>query len=168
VPAEKKLPPKARAFLAAYRESGSITKAAEAAKISRRLHYYWSKDSPQAPQYLAAFERAETEAGDIFEDEAKRRGVEGVLEPVFYKGKPCGAIRRHSDFLLAMILRRFKPEYREKQPVDGSSTVPPLIIDVRAEPDQPDAPADSGVCESETVSGSGGGQEVREDVSGDR
>ena len=161
MPSEKRIPPKARAFLAAYRESGSITKAAEAAKISRRLHYYWSKESPL---YKEAFLEAEIETGDIYEDEAKRRGVEGTLEPVFYKGKPCGAIRRHSDFLLAMILRRFKPEYREKRPDDGTDTVPPLIIDVQ--PDQPDPPANPGVPEPEAVPGAGGGPAIREDVPG--
>ena len=161
---EKRIPPKARAFLAAYRESGSITKAAEAAKISRRLHYYWY----ESPLYKAAFDKAEIETGDIYEDEAKRRGVEGTLEPVFYKGKPCGAIRRHSDFLLAMILRRFKPEYRDKRPDDGSANVPPLIYDVRQdpEPDQPDAPATPGVPEPEAFPGSGGGAPIREDLRG--
>ena len=152
-------PAKARAFLAAYRISGSITRAAKAANISKRLHYYWLG---HFDKYQKAFERAVVEAGDIYEDEAKRRAVVGVLEPVFYQGRRCGAIRRHSDFLLAMILRRFKPEYREKQPVDSNNTVPPLIINIQS--DQSDEAAGPGLPQPEALPGAGGGEEIREDI----
>jgi hypothetical protein len=162
VPSDK-LPAKARAFLSAYRETASVTEAVKAAKISRRLHYYWLDTSPA---YLQAFQRARTETGDVFEDEATRRAVVGTLEPVFYQGRPCGAIRRYSDFLLALRLRALKPEYREKRPDDGNSTAPPLIINVISEPGELDAAAKPGLPVPEAPPGPGGGAPVREDLPG--
>src|SRR5579862_8502519 len=98
---------KARAFLAAYRQTGNITKAAAAAKIDRTLHYRWLK---KLAGYEKEFEEAEQELGDVLEAEAIRRANEGTLKPVFYQGSPCGAIREYSDTLMLALLRRFKPK----------------------------------------------------------
>jgi hypothetical protein len=42
---------------------------------------------------------------DNLEEEAVRRGRDGVPEPVFYKGVECGEIQRYSDTLLLAILK---------------------------------------------------------------
>jgi hypothetical protein len=109
---------KQRAFLAAFCVSANFSKAADAAKIKRGSHYRWLRDDPN---YAALFEAAKVEAGQTLEDEAIRRAHEGVLEPVFYKGKPAGVIRVYSDSLLQTLLKGFLPEkYRERGSLEVS------------------------------------------------
>lgn len=98
---------KAKAFLAAYRLTASITHAAAAAKIDRALHYRWLK---QSESYAADFKAAYAEATDVLVDEATRRANEGVLEPVFFQGAPCGAVRRYDSHLMHVLLRARNPE----------------------------------------------------------
>ena len=103
---------KKKAFLAAYTATASVTKAADAAKIHRRLHYKWLEADSD---YVAAFQKAQSEAAQLLEDEAVRRAHEGVVEPIFYKGRPTGATRVYSDPLLMFLLRGLRPEtYRER------------------------------------------------------
>ena len=107
----------ARAFLAAYRQTASITKAAAAAKVDRGMHYRWLASSES---YKKAFENAQLEAAELLEDEAVRRATEGTLEPVFYQGIKCGAVRRYSDGLMQFLLRGFKPrKYRARAEISG-------------------------------------------------
>lgn len=112
----------ARAFLAAYRQTASITKAAAAAKIDRGMHYRWFASSLP---YRQAFERASDEAAQVLEDEAVRRATEGTLEPVFYQGIKCGAVRRYSDGLMQFLLRGFRPlKYSNKSEITGAGGGP--------------------------------------------
>jgi hypothetical protein len=58
------------------------------------------------------------------EDEALRRAVEGVEEPVYQGGKQVGVIRKYSDALLMFLLKAARPEkYRENYSIrhDGQS-----------------------------------------------
>lgn len=127
-----------RAFLAAYAKVGNITKAAEAAGITRKCHSLWSdKNRAGAAKYLAEFEEARAEAIDHLEAEARRRAVEGVNEPVIYKGELMGiwlnsagervaegapgasfvplTVKKHSDVLLIFLLKAADPEkYRDR------------------------------------------------------
>jgi hypothetical protein len=134
--------PKKHAFLAAFRLTASVTKAAAAVRMERQLHYRWLRDDPAYP---AEFEAAQEEAAQTLEDEAIRRAHEGVDEPVTYKGnftyppkrdengevvmkegfvmwddtKPPLAIRKYSDKLLIELLRRFRPQkYRTNASVE--------------------------------------------------
>lgn len=117
-PAKKRGVSKTGAFLAAFRATASVTKAAAAAKIERCLHYRWLKEDRQ---YAAEFERAKDEAAQTLEDEAVRRAVEGTQRPVFYRGKACGVIREYSDTLLQFLLKGFRPEkYRERATIEHS------------------------------------------------
>ena len=47
---------------------------------------------------------------DLIEEEARRRAVDGVLEPVYYKGEEIGEIRKYSDHLLLALLKGYKPK----------------------------------------------------------
>lgn len=111
---------KARAFLAAYRQTASITKAAAAAKIDRTIHYRWLADA----NYKKAFEAAAEQAAQVLEDEAVRRATEGILEPVFYQGVKCGAVRRFSDGLLQFLLRGFRPGKYSRTELTGAGGGP--------------------------------------------
>jgi hypothetical protein len=106
---------KQRAFIEAFRLTASVTLAAKASKIRRQRHYSWLEEDPH---YSALFNRARLEAGEALQDEAVRRAHEGVLEPVYYKGKPCGVHRVYSDGLLMFLLRGLRPDvYRERSNV---------------------------------------------------
>ena len=104
--------PKKRAFISAYAECGTITRAAEIANIERCTHYAWMKDDPD---YVKACEAAYEQAGERLEEEARRRAVDGVEKPVFYQGKKCGVVNEYSDTLLIFLLKGAKPEkYKER------------------------------------------------------
>ena len=111
--------PKQRAFLAAFRETGNVRVACEVAKVGRSSHYRWLE---MHPAYREAFDLAKECAGDMLEDEAFRRAVEGVEEPVgWYKGQAGGMVRKYSDVLLIFLLKSLRPEkYRERVEMRGT------------------------------------------------
>lgn len=116
----------ARAFLKAYAQTANITKAAEAAKIDRALHYRWLDKSEK---YRAAFLEAERQAGDYLESVAVERATEGVLEPVFYQGRAVSAVRRYSDGVMMTLLRGFKPKrFSQKTEISGPDGGPIEIV----------------------------------------
>jgi hypothetical protein len=113
--------PGKKTFLAAFAHCGRIRRAAQAAQVSWRLHYYWLEDDPD---YAAAFEAAKKMAGDFLEDEAIRRAMEGWEKPVYYKGEHVDNERVYSDLLLIVMLKAAKPEkYRENVKVEAELTV---------------------------------------------
>ena len=110
--------PYKRAFLAAFRETGNVCLACQAAGVGRSSHYRWLE---QDPEYREAFDQAKEDATDVLEAEAHRRAVEGVEEPVGWdKGVAGGTVRRYSDVLLMFLLKGLRPErYRERVDVRG-------------------------------------------------
>lgn len=131
-------------FLAAYRATCSITKAAEAAGIERGMHYRWLESDPE---YKAEFEKLKEEAFGVLMDECVRRAVEGVKKPLVYQGqftyasynKKTGkgigeplCVREYSDSNLQFLMRGMKPEmFRERfehtgkdgGPIEGAVTI---------------------------------------------
>lgn len=105
--------PKKRAFLAAYAKCGTIRKSAKIAKIDRTTHYAWMNDDLQ---YAHEFEEAKEDFIETLEEEADRRGSEGVEEIVFNKeGEQVGVKVKYSDTLLIFRLKALRPEvYRER------------------------------------------------------
>jgi len=146
--------PKKGAFLAAYIRTASVTRAARAAKVERRIHYTWLEEDPE---YVKAFSAAKVEAAQLLEDEAIRRAHEGVDEPLTYKGqftyktrpkkdrngnpikidgkqvleeygRPL-AVTKYSDALLMFLLKGFLPgKYRDNASVEvsgpGGASIP--------------------------------------------
>ena len=103
---------KKREFLASYSETGNVTQSAEQVGIDRSTHYVWMKADPEYP---ALFELATEMAGDKLEQEARRRAVHGVSEPVFYQGQVCGTVQKYSDTLLIVLLKGAKGEkYKDR------------------------------------------------------
>jgi hypothetical protein len=108
----KTLQHKKKAFLAAFAETGNITAASKLSGISRQAHYDWMNDDLDYP---ALFKVADQQAAENLESEARRRAVQGVNKPVFYKGEECGAVREYSDTLLIFLLKGAMPDkYSEK------------------------------------------------------
>jgi hypothetical protein len=117
---DKTLQQKKKSFLAAFAEVGNITRAAEIAGIARSNHYDWLKDDPDYPDL---FKQADQQACDRLEQEARRRAVHGVDEPVFYKGDECGVVRKYSDTLLIFLLKGAMPEkYKDRVESDSRNT----------------------------------------------
>lgn len=122
---------KQRAFLAAYARLGTISYAAQAARINRRAHYDWLAADTA---YGAAFEEAKDEAADRMEKEAIRRAVTGTRKPVYQGGKEVGAIQTYSDLLLMFLLKGARPaKFRERfehSGPDGAPLSPTLAHEV--------------------------------------
>ena len=90
----------------------------------------WSEDRV----FQSALTRARTMAADVFEQEAFRRGVEGVEEPGGgYMGQPGWIVRKYSDILLIFTLKGLLPErYRERVDLRASLQ----HIDLKQLPDE--------------------------------
>ena len=105
-------------FLKALADTGSVSAAVAVAGTSRSRVYELRKADPA---FAADWDEAEEIAADRLEDEARRRAVEGVPEPLVSAGKIVRdddghpiAIRRYSDALLLALLRSHRPPRREK------------------------------------------------------
>lgn len=103
-------------FLNYYIQTGTIAAAAKKAHISRQTHYDWLRNDKKG-FYKRAFEQAEKMAGDLLEEEAWRRAVDGDLQVIYYKGEKIGEKRVKSDSLLSLLLKGKKPQYRENTEV---------------------------------------------------
>lgn len=116
-----KTPKKHEVFLAILAESGNVTAAAKKAKLSRTQLYNKRNNDPAFAEAWAA---AESLGVSALEDEARRRGYDGWLEPVWHKGKRCGTVRKFSDTLLIVLLKAHMPgKYREKLALEHSGGI---------------------------------------------
>jgi hypothetical protein len=100
------------AFLEAFEKVATIVGAANVAGVERRTHYRWMTSDPV---YAQRFARAEEAATQRLEQEARRRAMVGVEEPIYYRGKVCGSVKKYSDVLLIFLLKARRPSvYRER------------------------------------------------------
>lgn len=84
-------------FIATLAKTGQVTLSAKAAKIDRVTAYAWRKKNEE---FALAWNRALDLAGDMLEDEAVNRAMNG------------------SDGLLTLLLKAHKPErFRERSEV---------------------------------------------------
>lgn len=113
-------------FLKALRETRSASAAAERAGISRSKAYDHRQNDPDFAQAWADVDALIT---DDLEREAVRRAIDGVDEPVFYKGDQVGTVRRYSDSLLQFLLRgRRREVYGERTEITGAGGGPVAIL----------------------------------------
>lgn len=102
----KKSPRKITAFLDALADGLSVREAANCAGVPKRTAYRW-RDEDQ--EFKAAWKEAYQQGADALFVEARRRAVEGVSEPVFYKGEEVGAVQKYSDTLLMFLMKSRDP-----------------------------------------------------------
>jgi redox-regulated HSP33 family molecular chaperone len=103
---------KRRVFLGVLAQTGRVSEAARACGFTdtSTLQKFRRNDE----DFAEAWDHALEAAAHVLEEEAIRRATEGVLEPVFYKGKVTGYKTNYSDTLMMFILRGLKPSvYRE-------------------------------------------------------
>jgi len=70
---------------------------------------------------------------EALEDEAIRRGKDGIEEPVFYQGEVCGHVRKFSDVLLMFALKANRPEkFRDNASFNltGSLTLEGMVKEI--------------------------------------
>src|SRR5262245_58419046 len=103
---QKRKPEAQKRFLEAYAKCGNVTEAAGKVGISRERHYDWLQD----PEYEARFADAYGQACEQVDREIRRRGVVGILKPVWYKGEKVGSIREYSDTLLIFLAKGMMPD----------------------------------------------------------
>jgi hypothetical protein len=105
-------------FLRVLADTGNVTAAVAAAGTSRTRVYELRKTDTA---FAAAWDEAEDIATDRLEDEARRRAVEGVAEPLVSAGKLVRGddgqpitVRRYSDNLLLALIKARRPPRRER------------------------------------------------------
>jgi hypothetical protein len=76
-------------FIEVLRDTCNVSEASRAIGVSRCYAYQYKSEHPD---FANLWDETEQEAVDAVELEARRRGVEGWEEPVFYKGVQCGTI----------------------------------------------------------------------------
>jgi hypothetical protein len=102
-PAHKTTAARMRAFLNAYARTGRVHQSCEIAHITHKTHY---RKLESDPAYRQAFERAEQQVGQMLEDTAVERALDG------------------DNHLLLALLKRFRPEaYRERVSAEVSGTI---------------------------------------------
>jgi hypothetical protein len=114
----KLTPARQTRFLEALADTGSVASAAAVAGTSRTRVYELRKADPA---FATAWQEAEEIAADRLEDEARRRALEGVPEPLVSAGKLVRdddgqpiTVRRYSDNLLLALLKAHRPPRRER------------------------------------------------------
>lgn len=94
-------------YLSVLRSTGSHSMSQRASGILNRIQRYCEAASPL---FMNLKDDALDECSNQLEDEARRRAVEGVDEPVFYQGDVVGYTKKYSDDLLKMLLRANRRE----------------------------------------------------------
>jgi hypothetical protein len=105
-------------FLKALADTGNVTAAVAVAGTSRTRVYEFRKTDTA---FAADWDEAEEIATDRLEDEARRRAIEGVAEPLVSAGKLVRGddgqpvtVRRYSDNLLLALLKARRLPRRER------------------------------------------------------
>ena len=108
-----------KAFLNALARTGNVAGSAELVGMSRAAAY---KARRTNKRFAAKWEEAIDVATDAMELEARRRGMSGVAEPVYYQGQQVGHVQKYSDVLLIFLLKAHRPEkYRDHHVVETSA-----------------------------------------------
>jgi hypothetical protein len=119
-------------FLEELAKGEPIIRACAKFGLSRQAVY---KRRAQSKKFAECWDQAvedgrQAKVADL-EEEADRRAMTGTLEPVYYKGKACGAKRRFSDTLLITRLKALEPDrYGDKTKIDYSEEIktPPALV----------------------------------------
>ena len=107
-----------RVFLSHYAQTAVLYKSAHAANLcAQTIRNRILKDTTFADEV----EQAKQQYVELLESEVHRRGVVGIDEPIFYKGREVGTIKKYSDRMLALQVKRFCPEYGERIDVNASA-----------------------------------------------
>jgi hypothetical protein len=118
MPEKKSTPSRVARFLEVYAGCGSVTAAAAAAGIDRKMHY---RHLESDAGYRKAFEGLQDRVGQELEDVLIDRAINGTKRQLFWRGKPIKTRNGHLVYeveydnnLATVLLKRFRPKlYRE-------------------------------------------------------
>lgn len=124
---------KRRLFCDSLRKNGNVSAAAKRVGMSRDTVYRWRELDPV---FSAEWDEAVATGLDKCEQELHRRGVLGVIKPVFgtLPGKSAGSgvvgkIREYSDTCLIFLLKAARPEkFRDRYGVEVSGSGMPINL----------------------------------------
>jgi hypothetical protein len=121
------------AFLQLVGEGWPPKRAADAIKVKiRTIESKKARDKDFAEEYRIA----RLAGAEVLLEEMQRRGVEGVLEPVFYQGEIVGHVRKYSDRTLVELAKGARPDmFDQRTNVDVHVTAALTIdhlVDLRA------------------------------------
>lgn len=105
--AQKFTPEKRAVFLDFLTRTGNVVRSAEAAGVTQSYLYRLRQKDPE---FAGQWDAAVAQATDAIMTEARRRALEGWEQPVYYRGKQVGSVRRYSDNMLALLLRLHRPD----------------------------------------------------------
>lgn len=134
-PRYKKFTPKKRLHLCRLisEYGGNISKACEKAKVSRVAFYkFLRRTDKQGLHFQKMVEHAKSIGVERLEDEARRRAMDGVLEPVYSYGEKVGHIRKYSDSLLMFLIKGHKKQYVDRYEVSGPDGTPIRVDQITA------------------------------------
>ena len=97
-----------RIFLETLAATGSVGRAAKACGLSRQA-LYAHRNRADVPAFREAWEVALSCSVAVLADAAFERAIDGVEEPVFWKGEQVGTRQRYNDKLLIALLRARDP-----------------------------------------------------------
>lgn len=102
-------------FIKTYRDTGSMIKAAEAAKVNKFNHYRWMRD----PKYAEQYAMARKTLGAKLEAAVYDRAVNGTEEPVYFNGERVGERVVFDPRREQMVLKALLPdEYATRVEID--------------------------------------------------
>lgn len=118
-------------FLKLLAREPNVSKAARGAGLQPSACY--ARRARDA-EFRREWDEAINEAVDVIEAELHRRAVDGVEKPVYFKGEVVGYVREFSDPLMALYVKRWRPEYRERSTVDMNAQIEqkPMTKDEKA------------------------------------
>lgn len=105
---------KRKVFLKLLAESGGNVMASSAA-VGYANPAFLMKCRREDEDFAEEWDQAVEAGGAVLESELLRRGVEGVLDPVFYKGEIVGYKNVYSDTLLLAAIKKVNPAYRDSR-----------------------------------------------------
>lgn len=103
-------PTQAEKFLRAFAETGKEIDACQAAGFTRYEFIQWKNRDEDFGKQV---EEAKACIASILRDEAYRRAVLGVDEPIYQQGMEVGRVRKYSDTLLSQLLKANDPAFRD-------------------------------------------------------
>jgi len=109
------------------RKGHSISAACRAIGVSRTcIHAHRHAE----PEFNALVEDALLEGGELLEDEARRRAVEGVDKPIFGRdGRVLTTVHEYSDTLLIFLLKgRMPQKYKDRVQQEQSGDVTVRVV----------------------------------------
>lgn len=128
---KRNLAQKKRNFLEAFRKCGQVGKAAESIGVLRGVIWTWRQEDQK---FATAFDDADSHIGIIAQDEAVRRAIQGVEEPVFFEGRQVATKRVYSDYLMEKVLKAHNRRYKHNSDLGVESDQPFNIIIKQAPP----------------------------------